>query len=150
MHKGVDFAAPRGTPVMAAGDGVVTFSGRRGGYGNYIMLNHSSGYSTVYAHLSRFAAQIKRGMRVKQGQIIGFVGSTGNSTGPHLHHEVLVNGKHVDPQKVKQPPRILLTGTDKDNFTRFIQKVKRKASGLRFKGQYALNDHGSQMRRGNV
>ncbi|MBN9565760.1 MAG: M23 family metallopeptidase [Alphaproteobacteria bacterium] len=139
MHKGVDFAAPRGTPVMAAGDGVVTFSGRKGSYGNYILLAHSGGYSTVYAHLSRFAGHIKRGTRVKQGQIIGFVGSTGNSTGPHLHHEVLVNGKHVDPQKVKQPPRLLLAGADKENFKRFTQKIKRKAHGLRFKGQYALN-----------
>jgi murein DD-endopeptidase MepM/ murein hydrolase activator NlpD len=140
MHKGVDFAAPRGTHIMAAGDGIVTFSGRKGGYGNYIKLNHSGGYSTVYAHLSRFAPQTKRGARVKQGQIIGFVGSTGSSTGPHLHHEVLINGKHVDPQKIKQPPNIILTGADKENFNRFIKTIKRKAGGLRFKNQYALNN----------
>jgi murein DD-endopeptidase MepM/ murein hydrolase activator NlpD len=137
IHKGVDFAAARGTPVMAAGDGVVAASHRWGGYGNYIRVNHQNGYATVYAHLSKFGTGIHKGTRVRQGQIIGFVGSTGNSTGPHLHHEVLINGKHVNPQTVKMPAMIHLAGGDLKAFKAFVAKIKRQTRGLRFSGQMA-------------
>jgi murein DD-endopeptidase MepM/ murein hydrolase activator NlpD len=101
MHKGIDFAAPPGTPILAAGDGVVAFAGRNRGYGNYVKLRHDGAYDTAYAHLSRFAKGLKRGHRVSQGQVIGYVGSTGLSTGPHLHYEVLHQGEQVDPQRLK-------------------------------------------------
>jgi murein DD-endopeptidase MepM/ murein hydrolase activator NlpD len=96
----VDYAAPSGTPVNAAGEGKVTFVGRKGGYGKVIILQHQDIYSTVYGHLSRFAKGIKRGKHVRQGQVIGYVGKTGLATGPHLHYEFRVNGKHRNPLKV--------------------------------------------------
>ncbi len=103
MHKGVDFAAPTGTPVYAAGDGVVVQAGRNGAYGKYVRLRHGSGYATAYAHMSRISTSLKPGVRVRQGQVIGFVGSTGRSTGPHLHYEVLKNGSQINPKKVLLP-----------------------------------------------
>ncbi|MEM7327156.1 MAG: M23 family metallopeptidase [Pseudomonadota bacterium] len=103
LHKGTDFAAPRGTPIYAAGNGVVERASRYGGYGHYIRIRHSKGYKTAYAHLSRYARGVKSGRRVKQGQIIGYVGSTGASTGPHLHYEVYKNGKAVDAMRLKLP-----------------------------------------------
>ncbi|WP_420346497.1 peptidoglycan DD-metalloendopeptidase family protein [Pelagibius sp.] len=103
MHKGTDFAAPRGTPIYAAGNGVVEVAARRGGYGKYIRIRHGSSYKTAYAHLHGYAKGIKSGTRVKQGQVIGYVGSTGRSTGPHLHYEVILNGKQVNPLKVTLP-----------------------------------------------
>jgi murein DD-endopeptidase MepM/ murein hydrolase activator NlpD len=102
-HMGTDYAAPTGTPVMAAGDGHVTFAGRRGGYGNAIVLSHGSEISTLYGHMSRFGRNIRVGSQVQQGQVIGYVGMTGLATGPHLHYEYLVNGVHKDPQSVKLP-----------------------------------------------
>ena len=102
MHKGVDFAARSGTPIMAAGTGVVERANRYGGYGNYIRIKHSDGYKTAYAHLKRFARGIKKGTLVRQDQIIGYVGSTGASTGPHLHYEVLKNGRHINPRQLNQ------------------------------------------------
>ena len=93
MHKGTDFAAPLGTPIMASGDGIIKKAGWCGGGGNCVKIKHNSTYQTVYAHMSKFARGIKAGVRVKQGQTIGYVGSTGKSTGPHLHYEVIVNGK---------------------------------------------------------
>ena len=101
MHGGTDFAAPTGTPVLAAGDGKVEMAGRNGGYGNYVKLKHKDGLKTAYAHLSRFAKGIRPGKRVYQGDVIGYVGSTGASTGPHLHYEVHVNGKKKNPLTVK-------------------------------------------------
>ena len=100
MHKGTDFAAPTGTPIMASGDGIITKTGWCGGGGNCVKIKHNSVYQTVYAHMSKFAYGIKKGSRVKQGQIIGYVGSTGKSTGPHLHYEVIVNGKRVNSGKI--------------------------------------------------
>lgn len=100
LHKGVDFAARRGTPIVAAGNGVVSYVGRRGSYGKYIRLKHNGTYSTAYAHLSRYKTGLANGQRVKQGEVIGYVGSTGKSTGAHLHFEVLENGKRVNPMKV--------------------------------------------------
>jgi len=102
-HKGVDMAAPTGTRVKASGGAVVDFVGQKGGYGNVIVLKHNNGVSTVYGHLSRFAAGLRRGTRVEQGEIIGFVGMTGVATGPHLHYEFLMNGQHRDPMKVALP-----------------------------------------------
>ena len=103
MHRGIDFAAPSGTPIMAAGNGKIVFRGRKGGYGNYIKIRHNGDFATAYAHMSRFAAGIKSGSYVKQGQVIGYVGSTGMSTGPHLHYEVHKAGRQINPLSVKLP-----------------------------------------------
>ena len=103
LHKGTDFAAPTGTPVYAAGNGTVEWAARRGGYGNYIIIRHANGYKTAYAHLSRYARGLRKGKHVRQGDIIGYVGSTGASTGPHLHYEVYINRKPVNAMKLKLP-----------------------------------------------
>ena len=103
MHRGTDFAAPTGTPIMASGSGTVTRARWCGGGGNCVKIRHNSTYETIYAHMSKFASGIKEGRKVRQGQIIGYVGSTGMSTGPHLHYEVVVNGKKVNSQKLKLP-----------------------------------------------
>ncbi len=116
MHRGTDFAAPMGTPIMASGDGVVKKAGWCGGGGNCVKIKHNSTYQTVYAHMSKFARGIKPGVRVKQGQTIGYVGSTGKSTGPHLHYEVIVNGKKVNSQKLKLPSGKILKGEDRKLF----------------------------------
>ena len=116
MHKGTDFAAPMGTPIMASGDGVIKKAGWCGGGGNCIKIKHNSEYQTVYAHMSKFARGIKSGVRVKQGQTIGYVGSTGKSTGPHLHYEVIVNGKKVNSQKLKLPSGKILIGKKRKQF----------------------------------
>ena len=116
MHRGTDFAAPMGTPIMASGDGVITKAGWCGGGGNCIKIKHNSTYQTVYAHMSKFARGMKTGVRVKQGQTIGYVGSTGKSTGPHLHYEVIVNGKKVNSQKLKLPSGKILKGKERKRF----------------------------------
>ena len=116
MHKGTDFAAPMGTPIMASGDGVIKKAGWCGGGGNCVKIKHNSTYQTVYAHMSKFARGIKPGVRVKQGQTIGYVGSTGKSTGPHLHYEVIVNGKKVNSQKLKLPSGKVLKGKERKLF----------------------------------
>jgi len=103
MHKGVDFAAKKGTPILAAGDGIVERANKYGGYGNYIRIKHNSEYKTAYAHLFKFAKGIKKGKYVKQGSIIGYVGSSGRSTGPHLHYEIILNNRQVNPYKLKLP-----------------------------------------------
>jgi murein DD-endopeptidase MepM/ murein hydrolase activator NlpD len=120
MHKGIDFAAPRGTPIRAAGDGVISFAGTKGGYGRYISIRHNSDYTTAYAHMHRLAKGMRKGQRVKQGQVIGYVGSTGRSTGPHLHYEVLLKGKHVNPTQLRLPSGKSLTGPE---LARFKQQV---------------------------
>ena len=122
MHKGTDFAAPLGTPIMASGDGVIVKVGWCGGGGNCIKIRHNSSYSTVYAHLSKFANATKKGRRVKQGQIIGFVGSTGKSTGPHLHYEVIFNGKRVNSQTLKLPSGKILKDKNRELFE--VEKIK--------------------------
>ena len=116
MHKGTDFAAPMGTPIMASGDGLIVKAGWCGGGGNCVKIKHNSTYQTVYAHMSKFARGIKSGVRVKQGQTIGYVGSTGKSTGPHLHYEVIVNGKKVNSQKLKLPSGKILKGNERKLF----------------------------------
>jgi len=103
MHKGVDFAAPTGTPIFAAGNGIVEYVGRNGGYGKYIRIRHDGTYKTAYAHLNSYKKGIGNGVRVKQGDIIGYVGSTGRSTGPHLHYEIIVNGQQINPATLKLP-----------------------------------------------
>ncbi|HCH56073.1 MAG TPA: peptidase M23 [Rhodospirillaceae bacterium] len=120
MHRGVDFAAPTGTPIYAAGDGVITFRGRNSGYGKYIRIRHAGGFNSAYAHMSRFRKGVTQGSRVKQGQVIGYVGSTGRSTGPHLHYEILARGRQVNPLTIKMPSGIKLGRKD---FARF--EVKR-------------------------
>ena len=122
MHRGTDFAAPTGTPIMASGDGVIKKAAWCGGGGNCVVIKHNSTYQTVYAHMSKFARGIKRGVRVKQGQTIGYVGSTGKSTGPHLHYEVIVNGKKVNSQKLKLPSGKILKGKERKLFE--TEKIK--------------------------
>ena len=122
MHRGTDFAAPMGTPIMASGDGIVKKAGWCGGGGNCVKIKHNSTYQTVYAHMSKFARGIKSGVRVKQGQTIGYVGSTGKSTGPHLHYEVIVNGKKVNSQKLKLPSGKILKGNERKLFE--TKKIK--------------------------
>jgi len=122
MHKGTDFAAPMGTPIMASGSGTIIKSGWCGGGGNCIKIKHNSSYQTVYAHLSKFSNAIKKGSRVKQGQIIGYVGSTGKSTGPHLHYEVIFNGKKINSQKMKLPSGKALKGENRKIFE--TKKIK--------------------------
>ena len=122
MHKGTDFAAPLGTPIMASGSGVIKKAGWCGGGGNCVVIKHNSTYQTIYAHMSKFAKSIRAGVRVKQGQIIGYVGSTGKSTGPHLHYEVLINGKRVNSQTLKLPSGKILKGDDRKLFE--TKKIK--------------------------
>ena len=122
MHRGTDFAAPTGTPIMASGSGTIKKAGWCGGGGNCVVIKHNSTYQTVYAHMSKFAKGIKKGIRVKQGQTIGYVGSTGKSTGPHLHYEVIVNGKKVNSQKLKLPSGKILKGKNRKIFE--TKKIK--------------------------
>jgi murein DD-endopeptidase MepM/ murein hydrolase activator NlpD len=125
MHKGVDFAAPSGTPIKAAGDGVISKAGWNGGYGRYVRIKHDKTYQTAYAHLRRIAKGIKPGKRVKQGQVIGYVGSSGRSTGPHLHYEILKNAKQVNPRSVRFQSAEALGGNELKRFKRFRDKIDR-------------------------
>jgi murein DD-endopeptidase MepM/ murein hydrolase activator NlpD len=122
MHRGTDFAAPMGTPIMASGSGVITRARWCGGGGNCVKIKHNSTYTTIYAHMKNFARGIKEGARVKQGRIIGYVGSTGKSTGPHLHYEVVVNGKKVNSQKLKLPSGKILKNKERKIFE--VAKIK--------------------------
>lgn len=122
-HKGVDMAAPTGTRIKASGDAVVDFVGQKGGYGNVIVLKHANGVSTVYGHLSRFAAGLRRGAKVAQGEIIGFVGMSGLATGPHLHYEFLLNGQHRDPMKVALPKANPIAVQNKAQFDGISQQL---------------------------
>mgnify|MGYP001546349442 FL=1 len=122
MHRGTDFAAPTGTPIMASGSGIIEQVGWNGAYGKYIRIKHNSKYKTAYAHLNGYARGIKKGAKVRQGQIIGYVGSTGRSTGPHLHYEVLVNGKRMNSQRLKLPSGRTLRGEDREKFE--ISRIK--------------------------
>ncbi|MGZ8996890.1 MAG: M23 family metallopeptidase, partial [Rhodospirillales bacterium] len=123
MHRGIDFAAPTGTPVYASGDGRVSFVGRNNGYGNYVRIDHDGGYATAYAHLSRFASGLKHNARVRQGQVIGHVGSTGVSTGPHLHYEIFVDGRQVNPLEVKAVGQARLTAGEMVRFAAAVAEV---------------------------
>ena len=123
LHSGVDYAAPKGSRIYASGDGVVKRAQWAGGYGKYIVIRHNSEYSTGYAHMNNFAKGIRPGVRVKQGQVIGYVGSTGRSTGPHLHFEVIKNGKKVDPLKVKAATGVNLTGKELQRFKKNVVDI---------------------------
>lgn len=128
MHKGVDFAAPTGTPVYAAGDGYIDYAARKGSYGIYVRVNHNTQYATAYAHLSKLGAKARRGSRVKQGDIIGYVGTTGASTGPHLHYEVLAYGKQTNPKNLKFPTGHKLEGQELAAFKDNVKQVQLVAS----------------------
>ncbi|MGE0856892.1 MAG: M23 family metallopeptidase, partial [Hyphomicrobiaceae bacterium] len=110
MHTGVDWSAPSGTPILAAGNGMIEQAGRKGQYGNYVRIRHANGYQTAYAHMSRIGAGVQEGIKVRQGQVIGYVGSTGLSSGPHLHFEVLVNSQFVNPMSIQVPRERQLDG----------------------------------------
>jgi len=131
MHRGTDFAAPSGTPIMASGSGTITRARWCGGGGNCVKIRHNSTYETIYAHMKSFAKGIKEGRKVKQGQIIGYVGSTGISTGPHLHYEVVVNGKKVNSQRLKLPSGKKLKGEARKDFELKRIKIDLKLAELR-------------------
>ena len=131
MHRGTDFAAPSGTPIMASGSGTITRARWCGGGGNCVKIKHNSTYETVYAHMKAFAKGVKEGRKVKQGQIIGYVGSTGLSTGPHLHYEVIVNGKKVNSQRLKLPSGKILKGEAREQFELARIKIDLKLNELR-------------------
>lgn len=124
-HYGVDYAAPIGTPVESIGDGRITFIGWKGGYGRYIKIRHNHIYETAYGHLSGFAKDLKKGSKVKQGDVIGFVGSSGLSTGPHLDFSVTKRGRYIDPLKIKSPPALRLSTNDKERFNAVITQMER-------------------------
>jgi len=131
MHRGTDFAAPSGTPIMASGAGKITRARWCGGGGNCVKIKHNSTYETVYAHMKSFSRGIKEGRRVKQGQVIGYVGSTGMSTGPHLHYEVIVNGRKVNSQRLKLPSGKILKGKAREEFELARIKIDLKLSELK-------------------
>ena len=133
LHQGTDFAAPTGTPIMASGNGVVAMAQKYKGYGNYILLKHNSTFKTAYAHLSKYGRGIRKGIRVKQGQIIGYVGSTGMSTGPHLHYEVIKNGKKINSQRLKLPTGKILSNEARNKFEVDRIKIDVKLAELRKK-----------------
>ena len=144
MHKGVDFAAPHGTPIIAAGDGMIVEAAWKGSFGRYIKIRHNGTFSTAYAHMTRFASHIRRGVQVAQGEVIGFVGSTGRSTGAHLHYEVMVNNRQVNPMTVQLP-----TGKpiDPQHLETFKQNVARVDMELQSRGTNRFADAGAQTTR---
>lgn len=139
MHKGVDFGAPVGTPIYAAGDGVVVQMGVVTGYGNYIRIKHTARYATAYAHMSRYAGGIHVGSHVRQGQVIAYVGMTGRATGPHLHYEVLVDGKQINPQSIKLPTGEKLQGKELKRFLALAANVDRERRDIARAGLVAQN-----------
>jgi|TARA_B110000967_G_scaffold208164_1_gene259477 murein DD-endopeptidase MepM/ murein hydrolase activator NlpD len=133
LHQGTDFAAPRGTPIMASGSGVVVRAQKYKGYGNYVSIKHNSTYKTAYGHMSKFGRGIRSGARVNQGQIIGYVGSTGMSTGPHLHYEVIKNGKRINSQRLKLPTGKILNNEARNKFEVDRIKIDVRLAALRKK-----------------
>lgn len=129
MHSGVDFAAPRGTPILAAGSGTVERANRYGGYGNYIRIRHTDGYKTAYAHLSKFARGVRKGKYVKQDQVIGYVGTTGRSTGPHLHYEVHHHGKKINPRRLSQLAGKPLAKSEMPSFAKRRKEIEALRAG---------------------
>ena len=123
MHRGVDFSAPVGTPIFASGDGIIEKAGWNGSYGRYIRIRHNGAYKTAYAHLSGFNKNIKIGQRISQGKVIGYVGSSGRSTGPHLHYEVMLNNRQINPMKVKLPSGKNISKNNLNNFKTHIRKI---------------------------
>lgn len=143
MHKGIDFAAPRGTPIYAAGDGTIIKMGPFSSYGKYVRIRHRSGLETAYAHMNGFKSGLKTGSRVKQGQVIGYVGTTGRSTGPHLHYEIVMNGKQVNPASVKLPTGKALKGRDLKNFNSVVASADRQFKSIGRSTAVAQKDTGS-------
>jgi murein DD-endopeptidase MepM/ murein hydrolase activator NlpD len=137
MHKGVDFGAPTGTPIYAAGDGVIAMIGPYSGFGNYVRIKHTAKYGTAYGHMSRFAGGLRVGSRVRQGQVIGYVGMTGRATGPHLHYEVLVNGAQINPQNVKLPTVDKLQGKELQKFAALVANIDKQRGDLGQAGKIA-------------
>lgn len=133
MHRGIDFAAPIGTPIFAAGNGTVSYKGSYKTYGNYLKIRHNSTFTTAYAHLNKFHKFIKLGRRVKQGQIIGYVGTTGRSTGPHLHYEILKNGRKTNPLKIRMPSGISLQEPVLKTYLAHIENIKAIVEDLTIK-----------------
>jgi len=140
MHRGVDFAAPRGTPVLASGDGIIERANRYGGYGKYIRIRHGSRFKTAYAHLQSFANGVRKGKRVQQGQIIGYVGSTGRSTGPHLHYEVHEAGKQTNPMRLNLPTGLKLKGKTLTAFKEKRSELDQQLADLPLQNQLASNE----------
>lgn len=128
-HLGIDYAAPTGTPVKSAGDGTISFVGTKGGYGKVVQVKHVSGYMTLYAHLSRFA-KIKRGQKIKQGQVIAYVGSTGMSTGPHLHFGLYLNNKAINPETIVKIPKSSLSGKNKEEFLKMAKEYENRLQSI--------------------
>lgn len=149
MHKGMDFAAPTGTPIYAAGDGVIEYAGRFSSYGNYIRIRHNSQLKTAYGHMHRLAKGMKSGARVSQGEVIGYVGSTGRSTGPHLHYEVLVNNAQVNPKSVNLPTGEQLTGKELNRFKSMMSSMRQQyvslTQGMRFAQNFFFPDSGKSL-----
>ena len=137
-HRGVDFAAPQGTPIYAAGNGIIEMRQRWGSFGNYVRIRHGDGFSTAYAHMKQFAEGLAKGIRVKQGDIIGYVGTTGRSTGPHLHYEVLNNNGQVNPMKIRFPASKTLSGPALTAFQSKRDMLDRKWAGLVNSQEFAL------------
>ena len=131
LHKGVDFAAPKGTPVYAGGNGIIDYIGRNGSYGKYIRIRHNNEYKTAYAHLSNFKKGVAKGKRVSQGEVIAYVGSTGKSTGSHLHYEIIYQNKQINPMKMKLPSGKILKGKE-------LEKFKKKAKNIYAKYLFTL------------
>lgn len=144
MHKGVDFAAATGTPIYAAGDGTVEKAGKWSSYGNYVRIRHNSSLKTAYAHMNKIASSTTVGARVKQGQIIGYVGMTGRVTGPHLHYEVLVNDAQVSPSSVDLPQGETLKGKELAAFRRHVEKIDREYQSLHNSDKYASLENGEK------
>ena len=138
MHRGIDFAAKRGTPIMAAGDGRISFIGRNGSYGKFIEIKHLNGFSTRYGHLQKFQKKLKKGSNVKQGQRIGYVGNTGRSTGPHLHYEVKHNRRMINPMTLKLPSKIKVDEDEISNFYANISLTRERLSSTPIKNNNRL------------
>ncbi len=145
MHQGIDFGAPLGTPIFAAGNGVVEQIGEVNGYGNYIKLRHNGTYETAYGHISRFASGMSRGTKVKQGQVIAYVGATGRATGPHLHFEVLINGQHVNPSTVKTVASDKLQGKDLKAFQALVASIQAQRRQLAQRAEIADQSGNTQL-----
>ena len=123
MHKGIDFAAPIGTPIYAGGNGIVEYVGTNGGYGKYIRIRHNNEYKTAYAHLNGYKKGISKGVRVNQGEVIGYVGNTGRSTGPHLHYEIIYQNKQINPLTLKLPSGKILKGEELKRFEKNYKMI---------------------------
>lgn len=145
MHQGIDFGAPIGTPIFAAGNGTIEEIGEKNGYGNYIKLRHNSSYETAYAHISRFASGMKRGTKVKQGQVIAYVGETGRATGPHLHFEIIVDGQHVNPSTVKTVASDKLNGNELKAFKAMVASISAQRRTLAQRSEIADQSGNSQL-----